>query len=84
MIISSLKSQINFDSVSKYEGSKEPMEKPLTLDEVKKQNQKQKINLYEYFSTMAKNSTTMLQQFVEIHALLKNMDAQIKCFINKL
>jgi hypothetical protein len=36
------------------------MEKPLTLDEVKKQNQKQKINLYEYFSTMAENNTTIL------------------------
>ncbi len=60
MIISSIKSQIFFDSVSKNEGSKEPMEKPLTLDEVKKQNQKQKINLYEYFSTMAENNTTIL------------------------
>jgi hypothetical protein len=32
------KSQANFDNVSKNEGSKEPMEKPLTHDEVKKQN----------------------------------------------
>jgi hypothetical protein len=28
-----------------------------------------------FFSTMVKNNTTMLQQFVETNALLKNMDA---------
>jgi hypothetical protein len=33
MIISSPKSQTNFDSVSKDEGRKEPMEKPFTMDE---------------------------------------------------
>jgi hypothetical protein len=33
---------------------------------------------------MAKNNTTMLQQFVKTDVLLKNMDAQIGHLINKL
>jgi hypothetical protein len=33
---------------------------------------------------MAKNSVTMLQLFVETNALFRNMDAQIKCLIDKL
>jgi hypothetical protein len=40
MIIRSLESQTNFDGVSKDEGSKQPMEKPPTLDEVKKTKNK--------------------------------------------
>jgi hypothetical protein len=35
-IVSSLKSQANFDNVSKDESNKEPMEKPFTSDEVHK------------------------------------------------
>jgi hypothetical protein len=42
------------------------MEKLFTLHEVKK---KEKLNVYEYFSTMVENSTTMIQQFVEIDVL---------------
>jgi hypothetical protein len=45
---------------------------------------KQKFNVYEHFSTMAKKSTTMLQQFVKTNVLLKNMDAQIGHLIDKL
>jgi hypothetical protein len=33
---------------------------------------------------MAKNNTTMLEQFVETNDLFKNMDAQIWCLIDKL
>jgi len=40
--------------------------------------------VYEHFSTMVENNTTMLQQFVETNVILKNMDAQIGHFINKL
>jgi hypothetical protein len=53
------------------------MEKPFTPDEVKKQSKKKKLDVYEYFSTMVENSTTMLQQFVETNVLFKNMDAQL-------
>jgi hypothetical protein len=60
------------------------VKKPLTLDEVRKHNKKQKFNVYEQFSTMAKNSITMLQQFVETNALFINMDAQIRCLIDKI
>jgi hypothetical protein len=60
------------------------MEKPLTQDEVKKQNKKQEFNVYEHFSTMAEKSTSILQQFTETNVLLKNMDAQIGCLIDKL
>jgi hypothetical protein len=35
-IVKSLKSQLDFDNVSKDEGSKEPMEKPFTSDDIKK------------------------------------------------
>jgi hypothetical protein len=45
---------------------------------------KKKFNVCEHFSNMAKNSTTMLQQFVKTDVLLKNMDAQIGHLINKL
>jgi hypothetical protein len=51
---------------------------------LKKKTKKKNLNVYEYFSTMAKNSTSMLQQFVETNVLLKNMDAQIRRLINKL
>jgi hypothetical protein len=43
-IVSSPKSQANFDNASKDEGSKEPMEKP-HLDEVKKHKKKKKKGL---------------------------------------
>jgi hypothetical protein len=51
------------------------MEKPFISDEVRKQNKKEKLNVYEYFSTMVENNTTMLQQFVETNVLFDNMDA---------
>jgi hypothetical protein len=60
------------------------MEKPFTSDEVKKYNQKKKLNVYEHFSTIVVNITTMLLQFVETNALFKNIDTQIGHFINKL
>jgi hypothetical protein len=53
------------------------MEKPFISDEVTKQNKKVKFNVYEYFSTMVENNTTMLQQFVETNVLFRNMDAQL-------
>jgi hypothetical protein len=53
------KSPTNFDNVSKNEGSKKPMQKLLTHDEVKKQNKK-KFNLYEHFLAMVENNTTIL------------------------
>jgi len=49
-----------------------------------KKNKKQKFNVYEHFSTMVENNTTMLQQFAETNVLLRNMDAQIRCLIDKL
>ncbi len=58
-IISNREFQVDFDNASKDEGSKEAMEKPFTLDEIKKQNKNQKFNVYEHFSTMAKNNTSM-------------------------
>ncbi len=77
-IVGSPKFQTYFDGGSKDDASKKPLvTKPITLDEVTKQNKRQKINVLEHFSTMAKNSTTMLQQFVESNDLLKNMDVQI-------
>ncbi len=60
------------------------VKKPLTLDEVRKHNKKQKFNVYEHFSTTAKNSITKLQQFVEIDVLFKNTDAQIRCLIDQI
>jgi hypothetical protein len=36
------------------------------------------------FQPWLKINTTMLQQFVETNVILKNMDAQIGHFINKL
>jgi hypothetical protein len=83
-VVGSLKSQANFDNASKDEGSKEPMEKPFTPNEMFTKKQKKKLNVYEHFSTMVENNTTMLQQFVETNVIFKNMDAQIGHFINKL
>jgi hypothetical protein len=60
------------------------MEKPLTRDEIKNQNKKQKFNVYEHFSTMAEKSTSMLQQFIETNVLLRKMDARIGHLIDKL
>jgi hypothetical protein len=79
-VIGNPKSQVDFDNVSKDEGSMEPMEKCLTPVEDKKQ----KFNVYEQFSTMAESNMAMLQKFVETNARLKNMLAQIGCFIDKL
>ncbi len=58
-IVSNQEFQIDFNNASKDEGSKEAMEKPFTLDEVLKCNKKQKFNVYEHFSTMAKNNISM-------------------------
>jgi hypothetical protein len=49
-----------------------------------KKIKKEKFNVYEHFSTMAKTSTTMQQQLVKTNVLLKNMDAQIGHLIDKL
>jgi len=46
--------------------------------------QKGKTNVYEHFSTMVENNTTMLQQFAKINVLFKNMDVQIRHVIDKL
>ncbi len=40
---------------------KKSLDKPITPNEVTNQNKRQKINVFEYFSTMAKNNITMLQ-----------------------
>jgi hypothetical protein len=45
------------------------------------QNKRHKINVFQYFSTMAKNNITMLQQFVGNNVLLKNMDVQTRHLI---
>jgi hypothetical protein len=42
-----------------------------------KNKTKKKLDVYEYFSTMAENSTSMLQQFVETNVLFRNMDARL-------
>jgi hypothetical protein len=52
--------QIDFDNDSKDDASKEPLNKPITPNEVTKQNKRQKINVLEHFSTMARNNITML------------------------
>jgi hypothetical protein len=49
-IVSSLEPQVYFDYASKDEGSKKPMEKPPTPNEVK--IFKKKLIVYEHFSTM--------------------------------
>ncbi len=44
------------------DASEEPLvTKPITLNEVTKQNKRRKIKVLEHFSTMAKKYTTMLQ-----------------------
>jgi hypothetical protein len=83
-IVGNPKFQINLDSGSKDDVSKEPLDRPITANEVTKQNKIQNINVLEHFSTMPKNNTTMLQQYAETNALLKNMDVQIGRFINRL
>jgi hypothetical protein len=60
------------------------MEKSFTPNEVKKPKKIQNSYVHEHFSTMGKNNTTMLQQFIETSVLLINMDAQIEHLINKL
>jgi hypothetical protein len=76
--------QINIDSGYKDDVWKEPLDRPIIPDEVTKQNKRQKINVFEQFSTMVENNTSMLQQFVETNVLFKNMDVQIGHFIDKL
>jgi hypothetical protein len=72
------KFQTYLDSGSKDDASKEPLvTRPITPYEVTKQEKRKKINVLGHFSTMAKNNTTMLQQFVKTNDLLKNMDVQI-------
>jgi hypothetical protein len=46
-VVGNSKSQVDFDSTLKDEDSKEPMEKPFTLNKVRK---KIKINMYEHSS----------------------------------
>jgi enamine deaminase RidA (YjgF/YER057c/UK114 family) len=50
----------------------------------KKQNKKQMFNVYEHFSTIVEKTTSMLQQFIKTNVLLRNMDAQIGCLMDKL
>jgi hypothetical protein len=45
------------------------MEKFFTPNEVRKLKKIQNFNVYGHFSTMGKNNTTMLQQFVETNVL---------------
>jgi hypothetical protein len=82
--VGSPKFQTNLDSGSKDDVWKKILDRPIIRDEVTKQNKKQKINVFEQFSTMVENNTSMLQQSIETNALLKNMDVQIGCFIDKL
>ncbi len=56
------KFQTNLDSGFKDDVNKEPLNRPITLDEVTKQKKIEKINVLEHFSTMAENNITMLQQ----------------------
>jgi hypothetical protein len=61
------------------------MAKPFTLNDFFFFKTKNKsLLVYEHFSTMVENNTTMLQQFAQTNVLFKNMDAQIGLFINKL
>jgi hypothetical protein len=60
-IVGNPKFQIDLDNGSKGDASKEPLNTPITLDEVTKQNKRQKINVLEHFSTMAENNIVMLQ-----------------------
>jgi len=56
------KFQTNLNSGFKDDVNKEPLNRPITLDEVTKQKKIEKINVLEHFSTMAENNITMLQQ----------------------
>jgi hypothetical protein len=58
-IVGSLEFQIELNNDLKVDGSKEALDKPPILDEVLKQNKTQKTNVYEHFSTMVENSTSM-------------------------
>jgi hypothetical protein len=60
-IISSLKPKVDFDYVSKDEGSKKLMEKPLTPNEVKNKTKNKSLMCVNIFQPMVKNSITMLQ-----------------------
>ncbi len=55
------KFQTDLDIDFKDDVWKEPLDRPITLDEVTKQNKRQKINVLEQFSTMVENNTSMLQ-----------------------
>ncbi len=59
-IVGNPKFQIDLNSGSKDDVSKEPLDRLIILDEVTKQNKRQKINVFEHFSTMVENNTTML------------------------
>jgi len=51
------KFQININNGYKDDVWKEPLNRPVILDEVTKQNKRQKINIFEQFSTMVENNT---------------------------
>jgi hypothetical protein len=53
--------KIDIDSGFKNDANKEPLDRPIIPDEVTKQNKRQKINVFEHFSTTVENNTTMLQ-----------------------
>jgi len=59
-IVGNPKFQTDLNSGSKDDVSKEPLDRLIILDEVTKQNKRQKINVFEHFSTMVENNTTML------------------------
>ncbi len=59
--VNNLKFQIDLDNGSKGDANKEPLNILITLDEVTKENKRQKINVLEHFSTTTKNNTTILQ-----------------------
>ncbi len=73
-IVGNLEFQTDPNNSFKDDVNKQPLDTPITLDEVTKHNKRHKINVLEHFSTMAENSTTKSQQFVETNVLLKNMD----------
>ncbi len=56
----------------------------LSFDMKFKNKKREKTNVYEHFSTMVENNTTMLQQFAKINVFFKNIDVQIKHVIDKL
>ncbi len=60
-IVNNPKFQTDLDDGSRGDANKKPLNRPITLDEITKQNKRQNINVLEHFSTMVENNTTMLQ-----------------------